>query len=99
VSDANASDEWDVVVPDDGETLLEELRRRGVKPGQVLHMRSAGSGRSEGAAAPSDAPRRRRPARHADGAPGFFRSIHSGERHLGRRSKEILRSEFPAPGA
>jgi hypothetical protein len=104
MSDANASDEWDVVVPEDGQALMEELRRHGVKPGQVVHMRSAATGRYVSRAANSgvstNKPRTSRtigrPA--TDGAPAFFKSIRSGEEHLGRRSKEILRTEFPAPG-
>lgn len=34
--------EWDLVVPDDGAALLEELRRHGVRPGQRLHLRLVG---------------------------------------------------------
>lgn len=45
MSDAGAADEWDVVVPEDGEQLLDELRRHGVEPGQRLHVRSATSGK------------------------------------------------------
>jgi hypothetical protein len=32
--------EWDLVVPDDGAALLEELRQHGVRPGQRLHLRA-----------------------------------------------------------
>ena len=32
--------EWDLVVPDDGAELLAELRRHGVRPGQLLHLRA-----------------------------------------------------------
>jgi hypothetical protein len=32
--------EWDVVVPEDGSALLENLRQHGVRPGQRLHLQS-----------------------------------------------------------
>ena len=31
--------EWDMVVPEDGEALLAELRRHGVRPGRRVHLR------------------------------------------------------------
>jgi hypothetical protein len=34
-----AAHEWDVTVPDDGAELLAELRRHGVRPGRLVHMR------------------------------------------------------------
>jgi hypothetical protein len=114
MSDAGASEEWDVVVPEDGETLMDELRRHGVKPGQVLHMRSAMAGKSKTRSAASGkyVTKGGRSGRVTSGStrtengagqdarpvPSFFRSIRSGEEHLGRRSEEILRAEFPAPG-
>ncbi len=44
MTDPGAADEWDVVVPEDGEQLLAELRRHGVVPGQSVRVRSATSG-------------------------------------------------------
>jgi hypothetical protein len=38
MSITGAADEWDVVVPADGEQLMAELRRHGVRPGQRLHV-------------------------------------------------------------
>jgi hypothetical protein len=45
MSDAGAADEWDFVVPDNGDELVAELRRHGVRPGERLHVRSASSGK------------------------------------------------------
>lgn len=43
MSDAGAADEWDVVVPDNGDELVAELRRHGAQPGQRLRVRSSPS--------------------------------------------------------
>ena len=37
---SDASDEWDLVVPESDAELLAELRRHGVRPGQRLHLRA-----------------------------------------------------------
>lgn len=39
MTSSGAADEWDLVVPSDGDELLAELDRHGVKPGQRLHLR------------------------------------------------------------
>jgi hypothetical protein len=39
VGSSGARDEWDLVVPSDGASLLAELRRHGVEPGQHVHLR------------------------------------------------------------
>ena len=38
MADPNATDGWELTVPEDGAQLLVELRRRGVRPGQRLHL-------------------------------------------------------------
>jgi hypothetical protein len=40
VASSGAADEWDLVVPADGNELLAELDRHGVKPGQRVHLRA-----------------------------------------------------------
>lgn len=37
----SAADEWDLTVPEDAADLMEELRRRGVVPGQRLRIAPA----------------------------------------------------------
>jgi hypothetical protein len=39
VGSSGARDEWDLVVPSDGASLLAEFRRHGVEPGQRVHLR------------------------------------------------------------
>jgi hypothetical protein len=76
----SSGQEWDLTVPDDDAALLAELHRRGVRPGQRLHVVVSESD--------DDA----RP-RHT-GAPAFFASF-AGPRDLAERSSEILAAEFP----
>jgi hypothetical protein len=39
MTSSGGADEWDFVVPADGDELLAELDRHGVKPGQRVHVR------------------------------------------------------------
>lgn len=39
MASSGAADEWDLVVPADGDELLAELDRHGIKPGQRVHLR------------------------------------------------------------
>jgi hypothetical protein len=96
MSDAGAADEWDFVVPDDDGELVAELRRHGVRPGQVLHVRSAVSGRYVAKNTSGRWSVRSGPAEGSgDADPEFFGSIRSGQGDLAERSQEILRAEFP----
>lgn len=52
MSDAGSADSWDVVVPADGEELLAELRRHGVRPGQRVHLSIAASAEAGAEAVP-----------------------------------------------
>jgi hypothetical protein len=110
MGDGEPHDEWEFVVPDDDAELVSELRRRGVRPGQRLRVRSASSGKASSRRPATTAPsgsvavRASRRGRY-DGsrtgggtekaAPAFFGSLRTGERDLAQRSQEILRSEFP----
>lgn len=38
MANPHAAEEWDLIVPEDGETLLAELRNHGVRPGQRVHL-------------------------------------------------------------
>jgi hypothetical protein len=38
MSSSGAIEEWDVIVPADGDELLAELGRHGVRPGHRLHL-------------------------------------------------------------
>jgi hypothetical protein len=40
VTSSGAADEWDLVVPANGDELLAELGRHGVRPGQRVHLRA-----------------------------------------------------------
>ncbi len=82
MSDAGAADEWDVVVPADGDELLAELRRHGVRPGQRVHLRAV-------AGADVDA------AQETEPLPDFIGSFNSGRPDLAERSDEILGAHFP----
>jgi hypothetical protein len=96
VSNADAADEWDVVVPDDGEALLAELRRHGVNPGERVRVRSAVSGvyRTKAAAERAARDAVAKAGRH-EAPPAFFGSVRSGRSDLAGRSEEILRADFP----
>jgi hypothetical protein len=81
MSSSGAIEEWDVVVPADGDELLAELRRHGVRPGHRLHL-----------AVLADSP----PAAADDAdLPDYIGSFASGQPDLPERSADILRSEFP----
>jgi hypothetical protein len=82
MSDSGAADEWDVVVPADGEELLAELRRHGVRPGQRVHLRPVGGADDD-------------TARGTEPLPDFIGSFDSGQPDLAERSEEILRAHFP----
>jgi hypothetical protein len=101
MSDADAADEWEVVVPEDDAELVAELRRHGVQPGQRLHVRPLRSGDYvrggtvvTGAFEPSQG--------EADEAraasvlePEYVGGFDSGQPDLAERSEEILRARFP----
>jgi hypothetical protein len=74
-----AAEEWDVIVPADGDELLAELRRHGVRPGQRLHLTVFRDGQPG-----SD-----------DGLPGYIGSFATGQPDFAERAAEILRAEFP----
>ena len=78
MSRTGAAEEWDVVVPNDAEQLMAELRRHGIRPGQRLHIIAAQDVDSAGEAWP----------------PPWIGSFDSAESDLGERSEEILRAEF-----
>ncbi len=71
--------EWELTVPDDDADLLAELHRRGVRPGQRLHVVV-----SDGLAA----------AGRADGRPSFIASF-AGPPDLAEQSRQLLAAEFP----
>jgi hypothetical protein len=78
-------DEWDFVIPPEGpEALVAELRRRGVVPGQRVHVTLTSHDDT------SEQPVEERPWR-----PTFVGSFASGVGDLGERSEDILRDEFP----
>jgi hypothetical protein len=74
-----AAEEWDVIVPADGDKLLAELRRHGVGPGQRLHLTVLTD---------------EQPAAD-ESLPGYIGSFATGQPDFAERSAEILRSEFP----
>ncbi len=79
MSEAGAEREWDLVVPADGEQLLAELRRHGVRPGQRLQM----------SVAPSDVEET-----DPERLPDYIGSFQRGQPDLAERSAEILQAEF-----
>ena len=80
MSDAGSAESWDVVVPSDGDELMAELRRHGVRPGQRVHL-------SVVAASDDDS------GEHA--VPEYFGSFRSGRPDLAERANEILEADFP----
>jgi hypothetical protein len=76
-----AAEEWDVIVPADGDELLAELRRHGVRPGQRLHLTVFADGQ---------------PSAADDDLPDYIGSFASGQPDFAERSAEILRAEFPS---
>ena len=100
MSGAGAADEWDVVVPADGEELLAELRRRGVVPGQRLHVRSGAAG-LQGApdvveiSVPHGPAGREGEDADREALPDYIGSFDSGQPDLAERSEEILSAHFP----
>jgi len=110
MSDAEAADEWEVVVPDDDAEILAELKRRGVRPGQRLHVRNESSDKYRSATTGKFVSKtggtvrstttgrytgRQSGGRAEKTPPAFFGSVRGGQRDLAERSEEILRAEFP----
>jgi len=79
MSDACAAHEWDVIVPADGDQLMAELARHGVRPGQRLHLVAVAEEEPE----------------NTESLPDYIGSFASGQPDLARRAKDILRAEFP----
>ena len=79
MSRSGAAEEWEVVVPADGDEFLAELRRHGIWPGQRLHLSAIAD------SAPVD----------DDILPDYIGSFASGQPDFAERSAEILRVEFP----
>jgi hypothetical protein len=80
MSDAGSADSWEVVVPADGDQLMAELRRQGVRPGQRVHL-------SVVAASDDDS--------GEQAVPAYFGSFRSGRPALAERASEILEADFP----
>jgi hypothetical protein len=76
MTSANAANEWELVVPDNDAELVAEFRRRGIKPGQRVHVALV-----DGGAASAD----------AAGVPSFFSSF-DGPPDWAARSGEIPRA-------
>jgi hypothetical protein len=76
--------EWDLVVPDDAAELLAELRRHGVKPGQLLHLRAVPDPAEASTSAGQDDPW---DAFIGSTGPG-------GDPDLSANAKDILRAEM-----
>lgn len=81
MASTGAADEWDVIVPANGEQLMAELARHGVRPGQRLHLAAVSE-----ADRCDDAP---------EALPDYIGSFASGQPDLAERAREILRAEFP----
>jgi hypothetical protein len=82
MSRSSEAHEWELIVPDDDAELVAAFRRRGVKPGQRVHVAVV-----ERAEDPLQAATAR----------AFFASF-DGPSDLAERSSEILRAEFPDAG-
>ena len=81
MSTPEAAYEWDLTVPGDDAELAGEFRRRGIRPGQRVHVAVIANGAGE---------------ESGEALPGFFGSF-DGPADLAERSSEILRAEFPHP--
>jgi hypothetical protein len=78
-------DSWDLVVPAEGESLMAELRRHGVRPGQRVVLRLVRDEDDEAEAI--------RSAEEFDrNLAGFL--FHSGDPTLARRARQIARTEM-----
>ena len=66
-------------MPSDGDELMAELRRHGVRPGQRVHLSVVASDDDSG--------------EHA--VPEYFGSFRSGRPDLAERANEILEADFP----
>ncbi|MGH3727411.1 MAG: hypothetical protein ACRDTU_01510 [Micromonosporaceae bacterium] len=79
MADPQGAREWDLVVPEDDERLLAELRGHGARTGQRVHLSVVPAFDSQG----------------SEELPEFFGSFDSGRPDRAERSSEILRTEFP----
>lgn len=78
-------DSWDLVVPAEGESLMAELRRHGVWPGQRVVLRLVRDEDDEAEAI--------RSAEEFDQCLSGF-GFHSGDPTLARRARQIARTEM-----